>query len=150
MVIRTSSCGLEGVHANLISLCAGFLHISASCNSARCVWGECLIHDELTFHQAHRADVSRLEVTWASLSNPVGGTRVAHSRVHGYWWLEVRLVPGEKPLFPATSFFSLHFVKSFFCFVLDCKLSFNKKTKSRQEAGQNDAVVQGQFTSISF
>lgn len=94
MITRKSSCGLEDICTNLISLRTGFLHISASFNSTRCMWGECLIRDEMTFHRACKTNVSRLEITWTSVSNPVGRTCVAHSRVR------VLLVAGSLPPCP--------------------------------------------------
>lgn len=85
----------EGGHTNS----APFAH---PCTSV-CVWGQCLIHNERTFHWACKTDASRSEITWTPVSKPTARAGVAQSLT----WLEVwRLVLGGKAPIPSYLIFS--------------------------------------------
>lgn len=93
----------------------GFLHISAH----QCVWGQCLVHNEMTFHWACKTDASRSEISWTPVSKPAGRAGVAQSLMCVTVAGSLAPCPGGKAPIPSyLIFFFLCTLSNIFCFVL--------------------------------
>lgn len=98
----------------------GFLHISAH----QCVWGQCLVHNEMTFPWACKTDASRSEISWTPVSKPAGRAGVAQSLTCVTVAGSLAPCPGGKAPIPTYLIFSFLALCQIF-FVLFCfKLHF--------------------------